>query len=176
MAVFCALLSAAGYAIFLGEWFGCRRHEFGTELYSSLASGNKANDYGALYLQIVGAYAASPCLVTWQTNNVQPHYRRATAVVVSMATISTGGIVSSWIFTGAPRFHTATSINLAFSLGVAVASAGLIFYLRARNAERRKEIQDLLQRDERGAGDGRWDSAEERRRIGDRHPRFEFTM
>ena len=95
---------------------------------------------------------------------------------MGIAANNVGGIVSSWIFTGAPRFHKATSINLTFSLGIAVVSAGLIFYLRARNAERRKEIQDLLQMDERGAGDGRWDSAEEQRRIGDRHPRFEFTM
>ena len=142
----------------------------------SLVSGNKESDYGALFLQVVGNYASAPCLITWHTNNVQPHYRRATAVVVAVGTFSIGGIVSSWIFTGVPRFHKATSINLAFSLGIAVASAGLIFYFRVRNAERHKEVQDLLQREERGAGDGGWDSPEEQRRLGDRHPRFQFTM
>lgn len=141
-----------------------------------LASGKKENDYGALYLQIVGSYATAPCLLTWNSNNIQPHYRRATAVALGVATVNIGGIVSSWIFTDAPRFHTATSINLAFSLGIAVVSAGLIFYFRVCNAAKRRVVQDLLETDERSAGDGGWDSVKEQRRLGDRHPRFEFTL
>ena len=141
-----------------------------------LASGNKSSDYGALFLQIVGSYSISPCLITWQANNVQPHYRRATAVAFVLATVNVGGIVSTWLFTDAPRFHKATSINLTFSLGMAVASVGLILYLRARNAEKHRKVLELLQSDGQGTGDGGWDSPEERRRLGDRHPRFEYTM
>ena len=141
----------------------------------SLASGNKERGYGAICLQIVGVYAATPCLITWNANNIQPHYRRATAVVVAVASINIGGIVSAWLYTDAPRFHTATSIDLAFSLGIAVACASLIFYFRVRNVEKRKEVQRLLQ-EGRGAGGEGWDSPEERKRLGDRHPRFEFTM
>ena len=155
------------------------RHHFETDVYillMFLASKSKANDYGALYLQITGSYATAPCLLTWNSNNIQPHYRRATAIALVSATANISGIVSSWIFTGAPRFHKTFSINLAFSLGIAVVSAGLIFYLRVRNAAKRREVQNLLQMDERGAGDGGWDSPEERRRLGDRPPRFEFTM
>ncbi len=140
------------------------------------ASGNKDSDYGALFLQIVGVYAIVPCLLTWNANNIQPHYRRATAVVVIVASVNIGGIVSTWLYTDAPRFHKATSINLASSLAIAVASAGLIFYFRTRNAEKRREVQGLLQLGERGNGNGGWDSPEERRRLGDRHPRFEYTM
>ena len=141
-----------------------------------LASGNKHSDYGALFLQIVGIYALTPCLVTWNANNVQPHYRRATAVGVGVALVNVGGIVSTWLYTDAPRFHKATSINLSFSLAIAVASAGLIFYFRCRNAEKRRKIQGLQQPGEQGNRDGGWDSPEERRRLGDRHPRFEYTM
>ena len=141
-----------------------------------LVSGKKENDYGALYLQIIGSYASAPCLLTWNSNNIQPHYRRATAVALSTATANIGGIVSSWIFTDAPRFHTASCINLTFSLGIAVVSTCLLFYFRVRNVAKRREVQDLLQTDERGAGDGGWDSLKEQRRLGDRHPRFEFTL
>ena len=144
--------------------------------FASLASGNKHSDYGALFLQIVGIYAIAPCLATWNANNIQPHYRRATAVVVSVALVNLGGIVSAWIYTDPPRFHKATSINLSFSLAIAVVSAGLIFYFRACNAKKRREVQRLLQLDEQGNGDGGWDSPGERRRLGDRHPRFEYTM
>ena len=87
-----------------------------------------------------------------------------------------GGIASTWLYTDAPRFHKATSINLSFSLGIAVASAGLIFYFRSRNGERRRKVQGLLQLGEHGKEVGGWDSPEERRRLGDRHPQFEYTM
>jgi MFS transporter, ACS family, DAL5 transporter family protein len=89
--------------------------------------------------------------------------------------VNVGGILSTWLYTDAPRFRKAIHINLAFSLGIAVASAGLIFYLRARNGEKRRKIQELLQLVRDGTGDGNWDSPEEQRRLGDRHPRFEYT-
>ena len=142
----------------------------------SLASGDRKNDYGAVFLQIMGSYTSGPCLITWNANNIQPHYRRATAVAISTGMVNLGGIVSSWIFTGAPRFHKATCINLAFSIGIAVASVGLIFYFRFRNTAKHREVLDLLHKDEHEAGDVGWDSPEERRRLGDRHPRFEFTL
>ena len=144
--------------------------------FTPLASKNKTTDYGALFLQIVGTYAIAPCLLTWNANNIQPHYRRATGVAFGMGIVNVGGIVSTWLFTDAPRFHKATCINLAFSLGMAVACVGLILYLRARNAGKRTKVLGLLQSDGQGTGDGGWDSPEERRRLGDRHPRFEYTM
>jgi hypothetical protein len=181
MAAFGALLAAAGYAIFLGGWLiypvvEAISSEPTYIYFTSLASRNKASDYCALFIQIIGIYAMAPCLITWNANNVQPHYRRATAVVVGVAIVNLGGIVSTWLYTDAPRFHKATSINLSFSLGTAAASAGLIFYLRSRNGEKRRKVQDLLQLGEQVKGFVGWDSPEERRRLGDRHPRFEYTM
>ena len=59
---------------------------------------------------------------------------------------------------------------------MAVTSASLVFYFRARNAAKRKEVQSFPQMNARGTGDEEWDSPGERRRLRDRHPRFEFTM
>ena len=87
-----------------------------------------------------------------------------------------GGIVSPWLFTDPPRFRTATSVNLAASLGIAASSAAVMVYFRASNAKRRKTAEDCLQTHGKGLGRGEWDSTEERRRLGDRHPRFEFTL
>jgi len=58
---------------------------------------------------------------------------------------------------------------------MAATCLGLIFYFRARNAEKRREVERLLQMHGYGTGPGGWDSPGERRRLGDRHPRFEFT-
>jgi hypothetical protein len=139
-------------------------------------SDNKNINYGALYLQIIGSYAAAPCLSTWNTNNVQPHYRRATAIAIGFIATNTGGIVSTWLFTHPPRFQNATRINLAFSLGMAASSVGILVYFRSRNAEKQREVQRLLQMYGDGTEVGGWDSSSERKRLGDRHPRFEFTM
>ncbi|KAI9451632.1 MFS general substrate transporter [Lactarius psammicola] len=157
MATVCALIAAVGYAIFLG------------------ASHNKNTNYGALYLQIMGTYAVAPCLSTWNANNVQPHYRRATAIAISMMTGNIGAIMSTWLFTDPPRFERATRINLAFSLGMAVSCLSILVYFRVRNAEKRREVQRLLQMHGDGTGVGGWDSPAERKRLGDRHPRFQFT-
>jgi len=156
MATACALIAAAGYAIFL-------------------CSDNKKTNYGALYLQIIGSYAAVPCFSTWNANNVQPHYRRATAITIGFIAGSSGGILSSWIFTDPPRFHKATRINLAFSLGMAASSVAILVYFRTRNVQKQREVERLLQTHGDGTEEGRWDSPAERKRLGDRHPRFAFT-
>ena len=93
-----------------------------------------------------------------------------------MAATSIGAIVSPWFFTDPPRFHKGTPINLAVSLGMTASSAGIIVYFRACNAKKRKEVENYLKTHGKGLGRGEWDSAEERRRLGDRHPRFEFTL
>ncbi|KZV68747.1 MFS general substrate transporter [Peniophora sp. CONT] len=152
-AIFSSLLGAVGYAIFLG-------------------TGSKHADYGALFLQIIGVYTLAPCISTWNANNVQPHFRRATAIAWAFTATNTGGIVSTWIFTDPPRFHIASSINLAFSLAGAVLALVVMIYLARANKSKRAEVARL----EREQPGGAWDSRAERRRLGDRHPRFEFTL
>lgn len=56
-----------------------------------VGSKNKHADYAALFLQIIGVYAGAPCLSTWNSNNVQPHYRRATAIAAAFASTNIGG-------------------------------------------------------------------------------------
>ncbi|KAI0037051.1 MFS general substrate transporter [Vararia minispora EC-137] len=152
MATIMSLVAAAGYAIFLG-------------------TSNMHANYGALFLQIIGVYSIAPCLSTWNANNVQPHVRRATGIALAFVSTNIGGIISTWIFTDPPRFHKASSINLAFSLGMATVSLFLILFLRSVNA-RKREIVQRLEKEQPG---GQWDSRAERRRLGDRHPRFEYT-
>ena len=152
-AILGSLLSAAGFALFLG-------------------TNHKHADYGALFLQIVGTFTAAPCLGTWLANNVQPHYRRATAIAVTFLATNVGGIVSTWIFVDPPRFHIASSVNLAASLTGAAICAVLIAYLSIANARKREEIMRLSR--EQPGGD--WNARAQQRRLGDRHPQFKFTL
>ncbi|KAA1474439.1 MFS general substrate transporter [Dentipellis sp. KUC8613] len=157
MAIFCALIALAGYAIFI-------------------ATPNKHANYGALFLQIIGVYSIPPCLSTWQANNVQPHYRRATAVAMAFMSTNLGGIVSTWIFLGPPRFRDASIVNLSFILALGVAAGAIVLYLRRQNRIKRETVARLLREHGDGTGPGGWDSREERARLGDRHPRFEYTL
>jgi len=93
-----------------------------------------------------------------------------------MAATSIGAIVSPWPFTDSPPFHKGVPINLAVSLAMTTSSAGIIVYFRACNTKKRKKVENYLQTHGKGLGRGEWDSAEERRRLGDRHPRFEYTL
>ncbi|KAH9057685.1 MFS general substrate transporter [Lactarius vividus] len=144
MATVCALIAATGYAMFL-------------------ASDDKNISYGALFLQITGSYGSAPCLLTWNANNVQPHYRRATAIAIAFVSGTVGAIVSPWLFADAPRFKRTTSINLGFSLAAAASSVGMLIYFRVRNAEKRREVQRLLETYGDGTGAGGWDSPAERK-------------
>ncbi|KAI0686889.1 MFS general substrate transporter [Cytidiella melzeri] len=153
MVVGASLVASVGYAIFLG-------------------STNKHVAYFSLFLQITGVYSAAPCLSVWNANNVQPHYRRATSIALAFGVTSSGGILSTWIFVDPPRFHIATSINLASALTMVAVSAITIFYLSHVNKRKREEVARL----EREMPNGEWDSRRERRGLGDRHPRFEYTL
>ena len=165
MATICALIAAVGYSVFLSKSHHssgspknqCLKHYF-YFVFMYADSDHKNTNYGALYLQIIGSYAAGPCLHTWNVNNVQPHYRRATAIAIGSMGANAGGIVSTWLFTDPPRFRKAARINLAFSLGTAASSVGIFVYLRFRNTQKRREVQQLLQLHGDGTRVGGWDS------------------
>ncbi|KZT42389.1 MFS general substrate transporter [Sistotremastrum suecicum HHB10207 ss-3] len=142
-----ATIAIAGYALFLG-------------------SASKHVDYGALFLQVTGAYATAPFVASWQANNFLPYYKRATAVGWGFVMTNSGGILSTWIFNDPPRFRLATRLNLAFSVGIVVMSATNMGYLIWANAQKKK-----VGVEERKA----LDNEEARQRLGDRHPDFMYT-
>ncbi len=55
---------------------------------------------------------------------------------------------------------------------MAVFSALVMVYLAYANKQKKRELERL----EREQPGGEWDSRKERRRLGDRHPRFMYTL
>ncbi|KZT42392.1 MFS general substrate transporter [Sistotremastrum suecicum HHB10207 ss-3] len=142
-----SMIAIAGYGLFLG-------------------SAGKHNDYGALFLQVVGAYTSAPTVSAWQANNFQPHYKRATAIAWAFILTNSGGILSTWIFNDPPRYAKATKINLAFSVGIAACALGNMLYLRSQNIAKKKW---LAENDEASVeGDAK--------KLGNRHPNFQYTL
>lgn len=145
------LIATAGYAIYL-------------------TTTDKHTLYGSLFLQIPGVYASAPTLSAWMANNVQPYYKRATAVALAFVFSNLGGIVSTWIFPDPPRFTTATRLNLAFAVGLCVFAVIIDLYLIAQN----KRKANILASPDYGRNGE--DSAEEQQRLGDRHPKFKYML
>ena len=86
------------------------------------------------------------------------------------------GIVSTWLFTGPPRFHKASVVNLIFAIGTSVSCAGIVLYLYKKNIAKRAEVARLLREEGEGTQPGGWNSDKVRSTLGDRHPLFKFTL
>jgi MFS family permease len=117
------ILAMAGYILFL------------TATHTSVL-------YGSIFLQTMGAFTSASAVGTWNVNNVQPYYKRSTAVGFGLAMANFGGVLSTWIFNDPPRFRKATMINLAFSVGICVLAVVNRVWLMAQN--RRKEEERAL--------------------------------
>ena len=123
--------------------------------------------YGSIFLQTMGAFTSAPAIGTWNINNVQPHYKRSTAVALGLVMANCGGVLSTWIFDDPPRFRKATMINLAFSIGLCVIALVNRVWLMEEN--KRKEGRRLPLRSEK-------EEEAERRRLGDDHSDFIYTL
>jgi MFS family permease len=126
--------------------------------------------YGSIFLQTSGAFTAAAAGTTWNVNNVQPHYKRSAAIGLVIAMANFGGILSTWIFDDPPRFRKATKINLAFSVGICVLASANRVWLVVQN--KRKE-RERAQRQPLGSEE---EEEAERRRLGDDHPDFIYTL
>jgi hypothetical protein len=195
MAIGSSLLAAAGYAIFLGKQhlsskahgdssynlsFQVRKTSTPTTLRSSCKSSVYIASPRALahgtqitFNPITGARQPSRPLLCPQTLVVSTlllFFQLPSSL--TRAHNHRTGIVSTWLFMDAPRFRKATCINLSFSLAMAAFCAAVVLYLHRANARKREELARL----EREMPNGEWDSRKERRRLGDRHPRFVYTL
>jgi len=148
---FSGILAMAGYILFL------------TSTQTSVL-------YGSLFLQTMGAFTSASAVGTWNVNNVQPHYKRSSAVGLGLAMANFGGVLSTWIFNDPPRFRKATKINLAFTVGICVLALVNRVWLMAQN--RRKEEERVLRQP---LGSEKEEEAQ-RRRLGDDHPDFIYTL
>ena len=126
--------------------------------------------YGSIFLQTVGTFTAAAAGTTWNVNNAQPYYKRSAAVGLVSSMTNFGGILSTWIFNDPPRFRKATTINIAFSIGICVLAVVNRVWLVMQN--KRKEDERARRQP---LGSEKEEEAE-RRRLGDDHPDFIYTL
>ncbi|KAF8343835.1 MFS general substrate transporter [Cantharellus anzutake] len=122
----------------------------------------------ALFAQTIGTSITSPCALALIANNAYPHYRRATAIAFGIVNSSAGGILAVWMYHDAPRFHKTTKLNVSctivFILHICLI-LGYLYYKNLQKAKKRGLYNNIPD-----------DNVEEKRRLGDGHRDFIYTL
>ncbi|KAI1432917.1 MFS transporter-like protein [Xylaria sp. CBS 124048] len=131
-----------------------------------LATHKSSARYAGTFLVAIGIYPNSALIMGWLSNNMAPHFVRATGIGFLIAFANTSAFISTFIYLPhqAPNYVLGHSI----SLGALVICAALVclqvLYLSLENKKRA-----------RGDRDDRLVQGEEHR-LGHRHPAFVYTI
>ncbi|KAK2811321.1 hypothetical protein FQN50_002197 [Emmonsiellopsis sp. PD_5] len=123
--------------------------------------------YFALFAITSGAYLAHPITMTWLTNNMGGHYKRAIGSSMQIGIGNCGGLIASNVFLDheKPLYHTGFGVSLALIWMAGVAAVVNLVYVRREN-----RIRDA------GGRDHLYSLAEEELgNLGDDHPSFRFV-
>ncbi|CAI4313419.1 hypothetical protein SCRG_03374 [Saccharomyces cerevisiae RM11-1a] len=112
-----------------------------------LSVGNDAVKYFACYLITFSLYTGTGLNISWLTNNMAPHYKRATALGLNQTLGNLSGAIAGQIYTKSPY-----TFGNSFSLGCIVLSNILtlcqVIILKRINIKRKKilngEISDNM--------------------------------
>lgn len=133
-----------------------------------LASSRNAVKYAGTFFIAVGAFPCSPLILAWLSNNLAPHYTKATGVGFQVAIGNCGAFVATFTYLSddAPDYTVGHAINLgAIALTLIGVTANML-YIRWENAARQAGKREY--RFER--------QAEEGGELGYRHPEFRYTL
>ena len=131
-----------------------------------LASDMPGVKYAGTFFIAVGAFPCSPLISAWLSNNLAPHYIRATGLGCIVAIGNCGAFIATFTYLkeDAPEYTTGHAINLG-AIGLSlILTFSNIFYIKWENKARASG-----KRDDRLA---RVNGEE----LGYRHPRFRYTV
>ncbi|KAF2490354.1 MFS general substrate transporter [Lophium mytilinum] len=131
-----------------------------------IASPHPHTRYGGTFFVAVGVFPCSPLVMGWLSNNLAPHYVRATGTGTQIMIGNMAAFIATFTYLqeDAPRYYTGHAINigmLAFSI---ILSTSNILYCKWENKKR-----------ETGQRDSRLTEGDEGK-LGYRHPHFKYTI
>lgn len=133
-----------------------------------LASDRNAVKYAGTFFIAFGAFPCSPLISAWLSNNLAPHYTKATGVGFQVAIANCSAFIATFTYLkeDAPNYVVGHSINLgAIALTLIVVGCNMV-YIRWENAARqagKREYRFEQQREKGGE-------------LGYRHPEFRYTL
>jgi len=131
-----------------------------------IASRRDGVKYAGTFFVAAGAFPCSPLILAWLSNNLAPHYIKATGLGFQVAIGNCGAFVATFTYLkqDAPNYITGHAINLG-AIGVAlILTFGNLAYIRWENSARQNG-----KRDYRLSAVGGQD-------LGYRHPEFRYTL
>lgn len=133
-----------------------------------LASSSNAVQYAGTFFIAMGAFPCSPLILAWLSNNLAPHYTKATGVGFQVAVGNCGAFVATFTYlkSDGPDYVTGHSINLAAIVLTLIGVIANIFYIKWENAARQSGKREYRFEQQR-EGDGE---------LGYRHPEFRYTL
>ncbi|TKA36475.1 hypothetical protein B0A54_13476 [Friedmanniomyces endolithicus] len=131
-----------------------------------LASHHPGIKYGGTFFVAAGAFPCSPLILAWLSNNLAPHYIKATGLGLQVAIGNCGAFVATFTYLAqdAPNYITGHAINLGAIGLILIFTAANMAYIRWENAARAS-----------GKRDYRLQQGPEEL-LGYRHPEFRYTM
>jgi len=131
--------------------------------------------YAGTFFVAVGDYAISPVLQGWLSNNLAPHYVRATGVGFQVTLANFSAFVGTFTYlpADAPRYRTGHFINLSFLVLCFFLCVIDMLYISFENRQREKG-----KRNGRLSGEiGRTSESENAgAKLGHLHPKFIYTL
>ncbi|KAK6435038.1 hypothetical protein LTR95_008773 [Oleoguttula sp. CCFEE 5521] len=130
-----------------------------------LASHTSGAKYVGTFFVAAGMFPCSPLVLAWLSNNLAPHYVKATGLGFQVAFGNCGAFVAtfSYLSTDAPKYTKGHAINLG-AIGLSlVLTLGMMAYQKAENAARATGKRDARLTEGKGE-------------LGFRHPSFKYTL
>ncbi|KAF2676750.1 MFS general substrate transporter [Lentithecium fluviatile CBS 122367] len=131
-----------------------------------IASTTSSVQYGGTFLVAAGIFPCSPLVMGWLTNNLAPHYVRATGTGFQIMIANMAAFIATFTYLqeDAPRYITGHAINIGM-LGLALVLTSVnILYCRWENNKRASGKRDYRLREEK------------EEMLGYRHPQFKYTI
>lgn len=131
-----------------------------------LASKSNAVRYAGTFLVPLGVYPNSALVIGWLSNNLAPHYVRATGVGFLLAFANTSAFISTFIYLpeDKPDYTLGHSVSLGALIICTFVVCGQILYLGWENKKRA-----------RGDRDHRLTQSNADR-LGHCHPKYMYTI
>ncbi|BFZ65409.1 hypothetical protein YB2330_006575 [Saitoella coloradoensis] len=132
-----------------------------------LTSSNPTTKYVGTFLASIGIFPGSPTVMAWLSNNLAPHYTRATGTALQLAIANMAAFVATFTYVtkDAPAYKTGHAINLGFLCVAWLVTAGTVWYNRWEN-----KVRDA------GGRNDRWAEVSDGEDLGYRHPEFRMTI
>lgn len=130
---------------------------------------NPAGTYVGMVFAAIGCYTAFPTLVTWHSNNLAGHSKRAVGMAMQIGIGNLGGAMAANFYRAkdAPRYRLGHGLELMFTGLAFLAGLAVLFYYWRQNKKREKDIQA-----------GKYESwtLEQLDALGDRNPYFRYRL